>query len=474
MAAKKRSAVAVAFRVLYNSIYLILYTILAALLLALAADVIRQAVLRNQTFNILVIAIAYIVTILVLAFIYAIRLYINRSVLASIPKSYLPIEKGDLMKHVRKMIIAGLSRSAAIAYAARPRVAPNDDFPAHLLGGEGEMAEVGQARKERRSIPPFKLKKTVTVEDEMGISLPPVRAVWGEIEHAGWGSPTSPDLPDLQYASVISELPNLIEAKAITLAPPDPESQTDPPTLDPDAVSLLQRTEEMGLRDYLAHLSDLGVLETTQNTTNFTAKYEYARFSTRPLPNTRFRELMHLFAEVLRAMKPLDPDVLSSLLDPAESFSSHPAESDIDNNAPLSHTGNNRTPESSIARSPSSSTASSSRSRVVRQQQQQQRTPPGIGAVRNSSANTWGQSFRTAPTTPKSRRTVTGVSMTSSVNSFAQTRNPYLVGGAGSSASASVRSSDAGSVIVRPVEDDGEGEGMPYVLTLTDTRSSAG
>ncbi|OIW27234.1 hypothetical protein CONLIGDRAFT_419096 [Coniochaeta ligniaria NRRL 30616] len=457
MTAKKRSPVAVAFRVAYNSIYLILYIILAALILALLADIIRQAIIRKQTFNILVIAITYVVTILVLAFIYAIRLYINRSVLASIPKSYLPIEKGDLKKHVRKMIVASLSRSAAIAYAARPRVAPN--FPMQLLGPDGEKAELGQAHKERRSIPPFKLKKTATVEDEMGISLPPCKPVWGEIEHPGWGSPTLPDLPDLQYASVISELPNLIEAKAITLAPPDPESQSDPPMLDPEAVSLLQRTEEMALRDYLTHLIDLGVLEASQTTTDFIAKYEYARFSTRPLPNIRFRELMHLFAEILRSMKPLDPAVLASLIDP-DSDDQGPPESDIDNNAPMTPGSDhgNRTPESSIGRSSSSSTGSS-RSRV-------RRAPKNL-PVRNSSANTWQHSFRTAPTTPKSKRTA--VSRSSSVNSFAQTRNPYPV----SRASSGSLRSDAGSVIIRLAE-GGDATALPYVLTLTETRSSAG
>lgn len=448
---------AVALRVAYGSVYLFLYLVLAALILALLIDIIRQAVIRNQTFNILVIAITYIVTALVLAFNYAIRLYINRSVLASIPKSYLPIEKGDLKKHVRKMIVSGLSRSAAIAYAARPRVAPN--FPTQLLGSDGEKPELGQAQKERRSMPPFKLKKSVTAEDELGISLPPVKPVWGEIEHPGWGSPMSPDLPNLQYASVISELPNLIEAKSITLAPPDPDSHTDPPMLDSEAVSLLQRTEEMGLRDYLTHLMDLGVLDTSQTTTDFIAKYEYARFSTRPLSNILFRELMHLFAEVLRGLKPLDPAVLASLIDPG-SEDDAPPESDIDNNAPMTPPSGhgNRTPESSIRRSASSSTGGSSRSRV--------RRVPSM-PVRNSSANTWQQSYRTAPTTPKSKRTP--LSRSSSANSFAQTRNPYPV----SQASSGSLRSDAGSVIIR-LADAGDATDMPYVLTLTDTGSTHG
>jgi hypothetical protein len=457
MASEKRSAASVAFRVAYNSLYFLLYVVLVALLLAVPADVVRQAVLRNQTFNILVIAATYVLTVFIVAFIYATRLYINRSVLASIPKPYIPIEKGDLKKHVRKMILAGLSRSAAIAYAARPRVV--SVFPTQLLDNEEEKEEHGSAHKERRAIPPFKLKKTVTVEDEMGISLPPVKAVWGEIEHPGWGSPTSPDLPDLQYSSVISELPNLIEAKAITLAPPDPESQTDPPMLDPEAVSLLQRTEEMALRDYLAHLTELGVLEASPVATDFIAKYEYARFSTRPLPNIRFRELMHLFAEILRSMKPLDPDVLTTLVDGGSEDDAPPPERDIANDAPIrtnpstpGEQHGNRTPESSLSRSASSSTGSS---RV-------RRTPNLPG--RNSSANTW-QQYRTAPTTPKSKRTA--VSRTSSANSFAQTRYPYPI----SQASSGSLNSDAGSVIIR-LSDPSDQTDLPYVLTLMDTRST--
>jgi len=176
---------------------------------------------------------------------------------------------------------------------------------------------------------------------------------------------------------------------------------------------------------------------------------------------------MHLFAQILRAMKPLDPAVLASLIDPgSDDGDSAPPESDIDNNAPRTPRGNNRTPESSIARSASSSTGSSRSSRV-------RGAVPYLQVARNSSANTWAQqSFRTAPTTPKSRRTAVSRSSSSasvSGNSFAQTRNPYPVSQA---SSASSMRSDAGSVVIRLAEDE-EGE-MPYVLNLTETRSSAG
>lgn len=438
------SAASKAFQVAYITVYVFVYLVLVALLISVPADIIRQSVIQNVTFNILVIAICCVVVVLVVAFIYATRLYINRSVLASIPKPWIPIEKGDVKKHVRKMIVAGLSRSAAIAYAARPRVAPL--FPAPVVDDEGEEIRAGLAKTEKRHIGPFRLKKAVTAEDEMGISLPPVKPVWGEIEHPGWASPTSPDLPDLKYGSVISELPNLIEAKAITLAPPDAESRTDPPMLDPEAVSLLQRTEEMGLRDYLTHLIEIRVLDASPTTTDFIAKYEYARFSTRPLSNLRFRELMHLFAEILRTMQPLNPAVLALGDD-----GSDPPESDIDNDAPRQtnpSTPENRSQKSSISRSTSSSTASS------------RLRPP----ARNSSANTW-QQYRTAPTTPQKTK-LTETSRSSSANTFAQSRQPY----AASQASSGSLRSDAGSVI--RLSERGDATDLPYVLTLAETRSS--
>ncbi|KAK3344173.1 hypothetical protein B0T25DRAFT_509349 [Lasiosphaeria hispida] len=439
-------------KAIYIFSYYVLYLILLGFLIVTPADLINQAVEHNQKYNILVIALCSLVTALVLAFIYATRLYINRSVLASIPKGWVPVEMGDVPRDVRAVIVEGLSRSAAVAFEARPRVPLLPPVVGGLgISGGGRMAWM---EKLRRGAGKGSAAARDLDEGAVGIDIPQHRAVWGEIEHPGWVAPTSPDLPDLQYDTVISELPNLIEAKALTLAPPDPESQADPPLLDPEAVGLLQRPESMGLREYLGHLTDLAVLAPLPTTSDFLAQYECARFSTRPVTNEQFRSLMHLFAEILRNMHPLSPSVLaryesssSGSASGSASYSSGeaPSESDIDNDAPR------RSSPSSSSGTAHSVKRGPPRSRL--------RTP--TMAPRNSSANTW--QFRTAPTTPKSRHT--GLSRASSNDSFAQSRHPYPASRV--SSGASMRSgyysgSGGGSVIRLATSDDG-GD-LPYVL----------
>ena len=106
------------------------------------------------------------------------------------------------------------------------------------------------------------------------------------------------------YSAVFTEFPTLIEAKALTLAPTETSPTDATPTPSADVVVLLQRPLSMSLRDYISHLSSLGVLTLTPTVSSFLARYEAARFSTRPISNADFRLLMHLFAEVLRAMRP--------------------------------------------------------------------------------------------------------------------------------------------------------------------------
>jgi hypothetical protein len=433
------------FRLVYRFLYLLLNLLLLTLLVAAPGDMIRQALQSGQSYLILVIAICYFLTIAVVAFVYAMRLYISRSVLASIPKSWIPIEKGDVSEDVRGMIAESLSKSAAIAFHARPR----------LGVPKSNLQDVNPPENETRDGEKAKGSKKASKRTEATAGLPPLKPVWGEIEHPGWASPESPDLPNLQYSTVLSELPNLIEAKALTLAPSEAGSETDPPGLDPDAVALLQRTDEMDLRNYLAHLVELECLESSPDTTRFVELYEYARFSTRPLSNAQFRRLMHLFAEILRHMKPLTPQMLESYLDEEDSNDGgspvRPVDVDIDEDAPLRT--DPTTPRSqrsraslhsqaSIRSANHSSDTSSLRSGVRRPQR-----PSLLG--RNSSTGTGAATwqYRTAPTTPKSRRAA--LSRSSSINSFAQTRRPFAVSSQPSSAS--LRSVESqGSVIVRP------------------------
>ncbi|KAK4207604.1 hypothetical protein QBC37DRAFT_433200 [Rhypophila decipiens] len=510
-----------AFRILYNTLYYALYLILLGVLIVSPADLMRQAVMHRNNTNVLIIAASYLVTILVLLVIYFGRLYINRSVLASIPKGWIPVDKSDgVPKKVREVIVTELSRSAAIAWGARPRVELVDTAGGSRTGtaaaaaaGTGSRgtaathadgAAVAKEKKNTKGLavaadseqnkrPHHRIistlrsgsctgggsAATMTEKDSdmataaavasVGV-IPPKDAasppVWGEIEHPGWASPTSPDLPNLQYNAVISELPNLIEAKALTLAPLDPASSTDPPALDPDAVAVLQRPETMGLREYLLQLTEMEVLAPVV-VGPFIAQYEAARFSTRPVSNHQFRQLMHLFAELLRAMQPLDPAVLleeydeddeedgdyaSAIYDtdidndaPRESSSSslslsvqeegggHNLQNKNDNNHHLNDNFNNNTNNlQQITRQKSSSSSADSMSSQRRYSIASRtsnlaggglppsgRNTPLSMVLRNSSANsTWqqqhsqshslSQTFRTAPTTPKSRRTITG------------------------------------------------------------------
>ncbi|GAB1312905.1 Defect at low temperature protein 1 [Madurella fahalii] len=468
------SAASLCSLIIYNFLYYFLYLVLLAFLIITPIDLIQQAVPRRRNYDILVIALSYIVTILVVGFTYAFRLYTNRSVLASIPKPWIPIDKGDVPRDVREMIAEGLGRSAAIAYEARPRVHPVVPIQQPVAEGGGNWSAPATS-----TTPPAWLSRPKKSHDRDGdegivINISQPKPVWGEIEHPGWASPTSPDLPSLQYDTVVLELPNLIEAKALTLAPPDLESHVEPPVLDPDAVALLQRPECMGLREYLAHLTELAVLAPLPTTSEFLVKYEAARFSARPLSAEQFRALMHLFAEVLRNMHPLSHAALARYNDDYGddddgSFGSsglEHSESDIDNDAPrgtspsssgttargLRASGNNHGSIDMQRRASSSTDGSSRRHRRCR---------PGL-ALRNSSAHTWQQQFRTAPTTPRSRHT--GLSRASSSDSFAQTRHPYPAGQTSSSSGAnSLRSVGAGSVIRLAGSEDATD--LPYVLT---------
>jgi hypothetical protein len=451
------SAASLLFLIVYNFLYYLLYLVLFAFLVVTPIDLIQQSVRRRGNHDILIILVCYVATSLIVAFIYATRLYISRSVLASIPKPWIPIEKGDVPRDVRQMIVDGLSRSAAIAYEARPRV------PLVVLVREPAAGEGGNRQPAPNSgAPRLSLavsRKSVAAEEVKAMELSQHKHLWDDIEHPGWASPMSHDLPNLQYDTVVSELPNLIEAKAITLAPPDPESHAEPPALDPDAVALLQRPGSMGLREYLMYLTDLAVLAPLPTTSEFLAGYEAARFSGRPLSDEQFRSLMRLFSDILHNMHPLSHTALARYGDDGSSGAA-PSYSDIDNDAPRgtspSSAGTARGmqgqydggDDSSFVRRDSSSTGGSSG-----------RLRPGYG-MRNSL-----RTFRTAPTTPKSRRTA--FSRASSSDSFAHTRRPYP---ASLTSSASSRSLGGGSVIRLAGSEDATD--LPYVLTYASSQHS--
>jgi hypothetical protein len=442
------------FRIYYSTLFTFLSIVLLALLLITPADAINQALSNHQLYNVFVIAGGYFLTLLLALIIYASRLYTNRTVIAGIPKTWIPVEKGDVRDSVRKMIVESLSTSAVIAWNARPRVL--DHATRAAQDAQAQVPNINSFQSARTMIKHHKLlhrKRVTTEKDEQGISIPSHPPVWGEIAHGGWSSPSSPDLPNLQYTTVILELPHLIEAKAVSLAPPDTASSTTPPMPDLRAVELLQRPAAMGLRDYISHLTSLGILSPAIPVTNFLSAYETARFSSQPRTEKEFRELMRLFAEILRGMAPLDPTILDSL---------DAIESDIDNDASSTTTSEGLTPHSqNRSRSRSRSLAYSSAGSSCSGSEGTIRTAPSRRRT-IARASTLGPGLSAGPATPKSKkRERPAVERSPSLQSFAQTRRPYAVSQASSN---SLRSASGESVI--KLSKSSEPGDLPYTLQL--------
>lgn len=286
------------FRIWYSTTYTVIFGFLLVLLAVTPVDTIYQSIKSSELQKVFVIGGVYVLTVLIVLLIYSTRLYTNRSVLQGIPKPYVPIEDGEVGKMVRRMIVKKLRWSAVVAWDSMPRDARSE------LGDEDKL-DIPRAHKRRHALP-------ATI-----IPINPDAPPWGVVSHPGWASPSSPDLPNLQYTNVVNELPNLIEAKAVSLAPPDPALEDralrvqDTPIL-PDAqiVALLQRPRTMGLREYLAKLSSFGLLNPPALGPKFLELYEFARFSTRCLSEAEFRNIMAVFAEILNGMSELDPAVI--------------------------------------------------------------------------------------------------------------------------------------------------------------------
>ncbi|PWY87590.1 hypothetical protein BO70DRAFT_369579 [Aspergillus heteromorphus CBS 117.55] len=281
-------------RVLHTTVFTCFSFLLFLLIILTPADAIYQCYITSRLTNIFIITGGYIVTFLLAVLIYSTRIYTNRSVLSGIPKAWIPVEKEDVGKSVRRLVKEGLAHSAIIAYQARPRDIASDAHSFNFSDYESLLVDHDQ---------------------------PP----WGDIEHPGWSSPGCPDLPDLPYRTVVHELPHLIEAKAVSLAPPDPIFTATHRALrapfpgieesvpDTRVVGVLRRPISMGLRGYIQHLTGLNVVQPAEIGAEFVALYERARFSARELHEEEFRTLMHVFAELLRGMKGLDPRVLDEL-----------------------------------------------------------------------------------------------------------------------------------------------------------------
>lgn len=326
------------FRIWYSTTYTTILLLLLLILAVTPADTIYQSIKSHELQKLFVVGGVYLLTFLIVILIYSTRIYTNRTVLSAIPKPYIPVEEGEVGKGVRRIIEKELRRSAIVAWDSRPR-----DLRREEEGLEGtSRPNTAESQKEKETDKVHKKKKS----DHHGMetTILPVSAKnppWGHVSHPGWASPSSPDLPNLQYWSVICELPNLIEAKAVSLAPPDPVVVEEaglqypdnaPPLPDAQIVTLLQRPRTMGLRDYLGRLAELGLLNPPSLGATFLAQYEYARFSTASLTEPEFRAIMAVFADILNGMMELDQDVIDEARAesiPSDNRSLAPTECDI-------------------------------------------------------------------------------------------------------------------------------------------------
>jgi len=280
----------VVFRIFYSTSFTIVFLLLVVCVCVTPADAIYESYKRRRTLDIFFLSGAYFVTALIAVLVYASRLYTNRSILKDIPKSFMPIEKEELPeKRVHKLIQDCLAKSAVIAYQARPR-SIRIEHDTHVASAR--VLAICQSRES---------------------TVPHLEERWGHIDHPGWSSPAATETPNLEFATVVDELVDLIEAKAVSLAPVDPLTEPGPdgsPLPDPRVIDELSRAETMGMRSYLRHLIEIGVVPDNSLTVAFLSSYERARFSPEPISGQDFQALMRMFAETLRGMRPVDLDLL--------------------------------------------------------------------------------------------------------------------------------------------------------------------
>ena len=288
------------FRIFYSTSFTIVFLILVSFCALTPADKIYQSYRRNRLIDIFIITGAWVLTALIALFLYASRLFTNRSILRDIPKTYLPIEKEDLPgKRVYRLIEECLARSAVVAYHAKPR---------------SRRIEVEVPRAGERILAITRRTKTHHHEHHLTDHEQELLAPkWGKVAHPGWQSPAAQDMPNLEFASVVSELIDLVEAKAVSLAPLDPlatpnEDGTAPP--DHRVIEILTRPDAMGMRQYLRILIELGVVAEGELSEEFLVNYERARFGATPITEREFKQLMRMFAELLRSMQPVNVDML--------------------------------------------------------------------------------------------------------------------------------------------------------------------
>ena len=348
------------FRIFYSTTYTILYILVLVLLCVNPGVMIYTAFDQNAVQYVFEIGGVYVLTALLALFIYFSRLYSNRTVMAGVGKSWIPVEDGEVAKKVRKMIVRALERSAIIALESRPR----DLSPTISSIRTNTTSSVATSNK------------TAQMNQTCGriLKIDPHHPPWGRVSHPGWSTPSVSDTslaPHIHFRTVIHELPNLIEAKAVSLAPVDPYSTPTNSTAalrrpDPAMVGILQRNPQSDVRAYLAQLSQLDLVNPPEAGERFLHQYDRARFSSEPLSETEFEDLIDAFAHLLEGMTALNPALVSQVR----------ANSSVNSSDTSSISGSVIT--ASSASSTSSSTRSASIAGSVRQARRAQlahRTP---------------------------------------------------------------------------------------------------
>lgn len=281
------------FRIFYSTSFTIIFIVLIAFICVSPADTLYESYKRRRIIDIFLIAGVYVVTGLIAILIYASRLFTNRSILKDIPKTYMPIERNDLpTTRTWRFVSDMLVRSAVIAYQAKPR---------------SKRVEYESSTASARIAKLVNPESGKTQEDHQ------CNSDWGLIHHPGWSSPAASDLPNLQYETVVAELTDLVEAKAVSLVPIDPLCTPAPdglPSPNPRVIEALTRADDTGMRKYLMQLKELEVVADNEVTTAFITSYERARFAPEPLTETNFQSLMRMFAELLRSIKPVNPELI--------------------------------------------------------------------------------------------------------------------------------------------------------------------
>ncbi|KAI5296319.1 hypothetical protein KEM52_004110 [Ascosphaera acerosa] len=115
-----RLAAGRAFHCLYVGSYACLAVAVVLLTLATPGDLASQSMANHDWKSIFIITGVYIVTLLACIFVYTLRVWTSRRLLAEIPRAWIPIDKPDVALPVHEHIAGQVRRSAYIAQSVKP------------------------------------------------------------------------------------------------------------------------------------------------------------------------------------------------------------------------------------------------------------------------------------------------------------------------------------------------------------------